>query len=50
MGSSEIADSIAGVAHSAELTMAGAAQTQTAARSLSEMAAQLQKMAASVKG
>jgi methyl-accepting chemotaxis protein len=47
MGSSEIASSIAGVAHSAELTMSGASQTQTAARSLSEMAAQLQKLAAS---
>ena len=50
MGSGEIATSIAGVAHSAELTMAGAAQTQTAARSLSEMAAQLRAMANSNKG
>ena len=47
MGTSNIASSISGVAHSAELTTSGAAQTQTAARSLSEMASQLQKMAAS---
>ena len=45
MGTSEIANSISGVAHSAELTTSGAAQTQVAARSLSEMASQLQKMA-----
>jgi methyl-accepting chemotaxis protein len=47
MGSSEIATSISGVAHSAELTTSGASQTQIAARSLSEMASQLQKMASS---
>jgi methyl-accepting chemotaxis protein len=45
VGSNEIATSIAGVAHSAELTMAGVVETQSAARSLSEMAAQLQSMA-----
>jgi methyl-accepting chemotaxis protein len=45
VGSNEIATSIAGVAHSAELTMAGASDTQNAARSLSEMAAQLQMVA-----
>jgi methyl-accepting chemotaxis protein len=45
VGSNEIATSIAGVAHSAELTMAGASDTQNAARSLSEMAAQLQLVA-----
>lgn len=49
MGSGEIATSIAGVAHSAELTLTGAAQTQTAARSLSEMAAHLQRMASTGK-
>ena len=49
MGSEEIATSIAGVAHSAELTLAGAAQMQTAARSLSEMAARLQRMASNGK-
>lgn len=45
-GTSEIAHCISGVAHSAELTTSGASQTQIAARSLSEMASQLQKMAA----
>lgn len=50
IGSGEIATSISGVARSAELTQAGAAQTQTAARSLGEMAAQLQKMAGSGRG
>ncbi len=49
IGSVEIATSISGVAHSAELTQAGAAQTQAAARSLSEMAARLQIMAKSGK-
>ncbi len=50
IGSGEIAANISGVAHSAELTQAGAAQTQIAARSLSEMAAHLQKMASHGKG
>jgi methyl-accepting chemotaxis protein len=45
VGSNEIANSIAGIEHSAELTMAGAVETQSAARSLSEMAAQLQAIA-----
>ncbi len=49
MGTSEIASNITGVAHSAELTTSGASQTQTAARSLSEMAANLQQMAISAK-
>ncbi len=49
IGTSEIATSIAGVAHSAELTTSGAAQTQSAARSLSQMASQLQKMAGGTK-
>lgn len=49
MGSGDISNSIAGVAHSAELTLTGAAQTQTAARSLSEMAAHLQRMATTGK-
>ena len=49
MGTSEIASNISGVAHSAELTTSGASQTQTAARSLSEMAANLQHMAISAK-
>jgi len=44
-GSSDIASSISGVANSAQLTMSGASQTQAAARSLSEMAAQLQQIA-----
>ena len=45
MGTNEIAGSISGVAKSAQLTMAGAADTQTSARSLSEMAASLQNLA-----
>ena len=45
MGTNEIASSISGVAKSAQMTMAGAADTQTSARSLSEMAAQLQVLA-----
>jgi methyl-accepting chemotaxis protein len=45
MGTNEIAGSIAGVAKSAQLTMAGAADTQTSARSLTEMAANLQVLA-----
>ena len=49
IGTSEIATSIAGVAHSAELTTSGASQTQSAARSLSQMASQLQKLAAGTK-
>jgi methyl-accepting chemotaxis protein len=44
-GSNEIAASISGVARSAQLTTAGAGDTQTAARSLSEMAVQLQMLA-----
>ena len=50
MGTSEIAQSISGVAHSAELTTAGATQTQTAARSLSEMAVSLQRLAGGGRG
>jgi methyl-accepting chemotaxis protein len=45
MGTNEIASSIAGVAKSAQLTTAGAADTQTSARSLAEMAARLQTLA-----
>jgi methyl-accepting chemotaxis protein len=45
MGSGAIATSISGVATSAELTLSGAAQTQMAAQSLSEMAAHLQQIA-----
>jgi len=45
MGTNEIAGSIAGVAKSAQMTMAGAADTQTSARSLTEMAANLQVLA-----
>ena len=45
MGTNEIASSISGVAKSAQMTMAGAADTQTSARSLSEMAANLQLLA-----
>jgi len=41
MGTSEISTSIAAVARSAQLTTAGAADTQTAAKSLVDMAAQL---------
>jgi methyl-accepting chemotaxis protein len=48
MGTNEIAGSIAGVAKSAQMTMAGAADTQTSARSLSEMAANLQVLASRV--
>jgi methyl-accepting chemotaxis protein len=46
MGTNEIAGSISGVAKSAQMTMSGAADTQTSARSLSEMAANLQVLAA----
>ncbi|MGA7156958.1 MAG: PAS domain-containing methyl-accepting chemotaxis protein [Acidobacteriaceae bacterium] len=49
MGSSEISSSIADVARSAELTMAGSAQTQSAAQALSEMAAHLSGMASRSK-
>jgi methyl-accepting chemotaxis protein len=45
MGTNEIASSISGVAKSAQMTMAGAADTQTSARSLTEMAASLQVLA-----
>lgn len=45
MGSNEIVSSISEVAHSARLTMAGSSQTQTAAQSLSEMAAHLSSIA-----
>jgi methyl-accepting chemotaxis protein len=45
MGTNEIASSISGVAKSAQMTMAGAADTQTSARSLTEMAANLQVLA-----
>jgi methyl-accepting chemotaxis protein len=48
MGTNEIAGRIAGVAKSAQMTMAGAADTQTSARSLSEMAANLQVLASRV--
>ena len=49
MGTNEIAGSISGVAKSAQMTMAGAADTQTSARSLTEMAANLQvSLAASI--
>ncbi|AXC12888.1 Methyl-accepting chemotaxis protein [Acidisarcina polymorpha] len=49
MGTNEIAGSISGVAKSAQLTMAGASDTQTAARSLSEMAASLQLLSSRAK-
>jgi methyl-accepting chemotaxis protein len=45
MGTNEIASSIAGVAKSAQLTMSGAADTQSSARSLTEMAADLKGLA-----
>jgi methyl-accepting chemotaxis protein len=45
MGTSEISASIAAVARSAQLTTAGAADTQTAAKSLVDMAAHLTKIA-----
>jgi methyl-accepting chemotaxis protein len=45
MGTNEIAGSIAGVAKSAQMTMAGAAETQTSARALTEMAVNLQSLA-----
>jgi len=48
MGTNEIATSISGVAKSAQLTTAGAADAQASARSLSEMAAKLQLLANSV--
>jgi methyl-accepting chemotaxis protein len=48
MGTNEIASSISGVAKSAQMTMAGAADTQTSARSLSEMAANLQMLSSRV--
>jgi methyl-accepting chemotaxis protein len=48
MGTNEIASSISGVAKSAQMTMAGAADTQTSARSLTEMAANLQVLASRV--
>ena len=48
MGTNEIASSISGVARSAQLTMGGAADTQTSAKSLSEMAANLQVLAGRV--
>jgi methyl-accepting chemotaxis protein len=49
MGTNEIASSISGVAKSAQMTMAGAADTQTSAHSLSEMAANLQTLSNSIK-
>ena len=48
MGTNEIASSISGVAKSAQMTMAGAADTQTSARSLSEMAANLQMLSSRI--
>ncbi len=48
-GSKEISASVAEVARSAELTMSGSSQTETAAQSLSEMAAHLSKIATSSK-
>lgn len=45
MGSSEISASITEVAHSAELTMSGSSQAQSAAQALSEMAGHLSIMA-----
>jgi methyl-accepting chemotaxis protein len=48
MGTKEIASSISGVAKSAQMTMAGAAETQSSARSLSEMAANLHVLASRV--
>ena len=48
MGTNQIASSISGVAKSAQMTMAGAADTQTSARSLSEMAANLQMLSSRV--
>ncbi len=50
MGTNEIASSISGVAKSAQLTMDGAADTQTSAKSLSEMASNLQQLARRVNG
>jgi len=50
MGTNAIASSISEVAKSAQQTMAGAADTQTSARSLSEMAANLQLLASRVHG
>ncbi|MGA8937678.1 MAG: PAS domain-containing methyl-accepting chemotaxis protein [Acidobacteriaceae bacterium] len=50
MGSSEISASITEVAHSAELTMAGSSQAQSAAKALSEMAAHLSRMASASRG
>lgn len=49
MGTNEIATSIAGVAKSAELTTSGAAETQQSARTLGEMAAKLEVLAAGAK-
>ncbi len=49
VGTNEITASIARVAGSAQLTTAGAIDTQTAARSLNEMAAQLQRLANRIK-
>jgi methyl-accepting chemotaxis protein len=43
-GTGEIAHNIAGVAMAAQDTTRGAADTQTAARALSEMAAELQTL------
>jgi methyl-accepting chemotaxis protein len=49
VGTNEITASIARVAGSAQLTTAGAIDTQTAARSLNEMAAHLQRLANRIK-
>ena len=45
MGTNEIASSIGNVAKSAQLTTAGAADAQTSARSLGQMAAELEALA-----
>jgi len=48
-GTGEIAHNIAGVAMAAQGTTRGAADTQTAARALSEMAAELQTLVGSFR-
>ena len=49
-GTNEIAESISGVAEAAQATSAGTADTQKAARDLSEMAASLQALVANTDG
>jgi methyl-accepting chemotaxis protein len=49
MGTNEIAASISKVAKSAQLTMEGAAEAQNSARSLSQMAAELEALAKRMK-